>query len=183
MEGLSVCCIILALLGSLFHGSGAICLFKTNRNFEENIELFSLSASTILLFILSIIYVIIGDHYPAFFKINHTSHEVPEHISMVHDSVFQALLFPILGSMISLTLQRYFAVRLHLSYESSWIFLNRTRIIVSIWLLGFVNFLVLLTIELAKKIDSRSWNIAKTIMYTISLAAVNSIFFKVYVYI
>ena len=173
MEGLTVVCILLVLTVSSSHSIGALFLYKTNRNLPDNIELFSLSLSSIMFYVISIIHIILIDYDPLFFL----------KIGLILESLFHPIVLQTHMAMILLTVQRFFAVRLHLRYESSWIFLNRTRIILSFWLVGCIWFLTFLTCVLTQKFDFHAWNTFKMIYSAFFLFAVNVTFFAAYIYI
>ena len=181
MESLSIGCIFFAITVICFHSTGAICLLKTNRNFRDNIELFSLSLSSVFHYILSIFRFVLSSRYPTLSNMKHNLHHVP--IIIFHDTLFEALIIPILSSMIALTVQRFFAIRLHLRYESSWVYLYRTHIIIASWIFAFIVFVVTMTIGLTKQVDPQIWEIMDAILSGISLLAINVTFFTVYIYI
>ena len=182
MDGFSVSCIILGIIVIALHFIGATFLLKTNRNFTEHIELFSLSLSSVIIYILTIVRTIYGIHYPEYLKIDVDFKKLPKFAS-IHSSSQSSMVIPTFTSIISLTLQRYFAIRLHLRYEASWVFLNRTWIIVSSWFFGCMIFFATLIIEHVIGIDSKVWNIVIGIFLFLTLLATNVIFFAVYIYI
>ena len=182
MDGLSISCFVLGIAVISFHCTGATFLLKTNHNFTDNVELFSLSLSSIILSILFTIRTTYGIYHPKYLKIQPDFKELPKYAS-IHSSFQNSCMVPLFTAVISLTLQRFFAVKLHLRYEASWIFLNRARIIISSWVLGIIIFIVALIINYAIGIDYQVWNIAFSSLLLLGLVATNVIFFTVYSYI
>ena len=181
MESFSITCIVLGITAITLHGIGATFLLKTNTSFTEHIELFSLSLSSVILYILFIVGTIFGNYYPGYLKIQPDFKELPKAAS-IQTSLQNSSLIPVFTAAILLTLQRFFAVRLHLRYESSCIFLNRIRIIIASWLLGIIIFVVAITIIYTTGIDSSVWKF--TIIFPgTGLVATNIAFFSVYTYI
>ena len=184
MDGLSISCIMLGITVIALHCIGATFLFKTNRNFNENIELFTLSSSSVVLYILFIAGTIYGTFYPEYYFLRSQSEleKLPKAASILVSFIYISMI-PIYTAMISLTLQRFFAIWLHLRYETSWIFLNRTKIIIASLLLVILTLIAAISIIYTFGIDSLAWKIAIRFIPAIGMVATNLTFFSVYIYI
>ena len=182
MDGLSISCILLGITVIALHFSGATFLLKTNPNLGEHIEIYSLSLSSAIVYIMSIARIIFGTYYPEYLKIQFDLKQLPKYVG-IFSSLQSSSVIPIFTAVISLTLQRFFAIRLHLLYETSWIYLNRNRILITSWVFGFIIFLVTLIIEHLIGIESQIWHVVINIVLAITLVATNIIFFAVYIYI
>ena len=121
---LSITCVTLATTNIFLHCFGIWLLFKSKCKIKEHVEILSLSFNIICFCVFSIMNVILLIELPAF-------NPIP--LMFIH-----ANLVPFYAGMILLTLQRFFAIWLHLRYESSWVFLKRTHMVVVAWLVGAV---------------------------------------------
>ena len=92
-----------------------------------------------------------------------------------------ALLFPFYCSMIFLTLQRFFAIRLHLRYETSWIHLQRANITLASWFAGIVFLATTLSLVYTDASTVLTWSLVGFIIF--GLMATNIVFITVYVFI
>uniref|UniRef100_A0A7M5UW68 Seven transmembrane protein n=1 Tax=Clytia hemisphaerica TaxID=252671 RepID=A0A7M5UW68_9CNID len=118
----SVVCIVLAILTILLHCFGIWLLVKTKHKIKEHIEIISLSFNLICFGVSAIVHVTLLTELPNY-----------ESVAAI---CAHANLIPFYSGMILLTLQRFFAIWLHLRYESSWVFLKRTHRVVVSWLVG-----------------------------------------------
>ena len=183
MDCLSIPCIVSAVTAISFHCTGAICLLKINRNFAENIEIYSLSLSSVIFYGVSIAHIVISTRYPALLKVHFEIDDVPRQISSIQDGIFNGLMCPIFGSMIALTVQRFFAIRLHLRYESSWVYLHRTHLIIASWVFGILIFVLMLIVGLTQLVNIQAWKIADIVYKVNGVLTINATFFTVYIYI
>ena len=170
-DSLSISCIIFAILPIILHTLAIWFLLKTNHSssIEQNVELLSLSMSIVVFCSISIVRVSIDI-------------ESPGHTKLIYGfNVASAI--PFYSAMILLTLQRFFAIWLHLRYESSWVFLKRTHMVVAFLLGSVLYFLTVLIVYF--------FGIGKTMfLYYLPLAILafcpsgtNIVFISVYIYI
>ena len=163
-EWLSITCICLAFLVVLLHSLGIWFLIKTNLEITENIEIFSLSISLIVLSVFQTIRITIETEYPNYAKYFY--------------GIVASLVIPMYSAMILLTLQRFFAIWLHLRYESSWVFLKRTHMVVVSWIACVSIFAITLVLNLTQTFTLKAHGTAVT-----GVLSTNLVFASVYIYI
>ena len=167
---LSIICVTLAIINIILHCLGIWVMFKTTRKIKEHVEILSLSFNLICFGVFSIVHVTLLIELPAYGS-----------LAIIFIS---ANVVPFYAGMILLTLQRFFAIWLHLRYESSWVFLKRTHMMVASWLAG-AAFLVIEILLLTRKIESAGIWLYFLISITpmIGLILTNCVFFCTYTYI
>ena len=129
--GLSIFCIIFGFLVICIHMIGAWFLIKTNTTIEirENIELFSLSISSSLAYAYTIFRTASGmQKNSGGFEIRDLLKPLPGRFGHAPSCLIIGLIIPEFASMIALPLQRFFAIYYHLRYETSKVYVNRTRV-------------------------------------------------------
>lgn len=140
-----------------------------NNTIKNNIELISMSLSIILSSLASTASIV---------------SEIVASESRFALAASTALLIPFYCSMIFLTLQRFFAIRLHLRYESSWIFLQRVNITLTSWLAcvtTLVTTVPLLFVLTPQKTVLLTWSLIGIVV--LGLVTTNIVFVAVYAYI
>ena len=165
-DWLSVLCLLLAILTILLHSLGIWWLMKTKCKIREHIEIFSLSISLIVWSCFQTIRITIEIEYPYSTKYFY--------------GITASLVIPMYSAMILLTLQRFFAIWLHLRYESSWVFLKQTHMVVVSWIACVVFFIVILVGNITEIFSSKIWpafSAGSGVLFT------NFTFFGVYTYI
>eukprot|EP00111_Clytia_hemisphaerica_P019461 TCONS_00057414-protein len=165
-DWLCITCICLAFLVISLHSFGIYVLIKTNLNLAENIEIFSLSISLLSLSVYQTIRIVMEIEYPNYEKYFY--------------GITAAFFIPMYSSMILLTLQRFFAIWLHLRYESTWVFLKRTHMVAASWIAFVLFFIVSLALNLTETLTVKivsQWTATAGVLLT------NVVFVSIYIYI
>ena len=135
---------------------------------KNNVEILSMSTAIIATTTVSTVSV--------------TKHSESVLIAHITFPITVALLFPFYCSMIFLTLQRYFAISLHLRYEASWIHLQRANITFASWIVGLIFLATTLSfVYTGMFANVLSWSLVGVIIF--GLLATNTVFITVYIYI
>ena len=165
-------CIALCVSVVAIHSYGIFLFIKITRtNFDarnNNIEIISLSVSTIVLAVVYITHVFVTSFRPS--------------IEIYSTILIYAASLPFYGSLIMLTLQRFFALYFHLRYQSSMVYRKRRYLMLTF----YVAALVLGVIEGMIYLLGGNKEVVIYIEKSFSVAALfatNVIFIVVYVYI
>lgn len=172
--------IALNTLTTILHGIGAFFIINQQHStssstlpntqstrIKNNIELLSMSIAIIISTAVATINMIM--------QIEYTENSFTFPITV-------ALLLPFYCSMIFLTLQRFFAIRLHLRYETSWIHVQRVNITLSSWIVGMIFLATILSfVYTGTFANMLSWYLVGVII--LGLLATNFVFITVYIYI
>ena len=94
-----------------------------------------------------------------------------------------SLTIPLYSGMILATMQRFFAIWLHLRYETSTLYLHRTKYVVCTWVASLLFSAANVSVYLTQNLESEAWNMFLKIIPSIGLFGTNIIFFIVYTYI
>ena len=171
LEPLQCVSLVLSSLALVFNGAGLIFLFHKKSILAKNAEIFSISAATILYSTVMSVRLLCS---------RYLSDPVP--VDFILYNVFNTCMIPFYGNMIILTLQRYFAIRLHLRYQNSWVKLHHTQAIVFTWVFG-AFYLVLTIVWLLVIGPSPVWLYVIWVQGALGPVVTNLIFVIVYVYI
>ena len=160
---ITLCCLVI-----LLHTFGMLIISKTltREQLSENIELISVSFSTIMIAITYLIYI----------SVNSVKPNIRQFLAAPVYTVF----IPFYGSLIILTLQRFSAIYHHLHFNSCFIYRRRFQLLIALYIFAgvFLGMNMILHI-FATKI---AFYIEKTVT-TIGILATNIISMFVYTYI
>ena len=136
---------------------------------KENVEVISLSFSFIVLSLFSIPRIVSAIEYPKY--------------SRVFFGFNSSLFIPMYSAMILLTLQRFFAIWLHLRYESSWVCHKRTHMVVVSWVISGIFLVTTVTGYWLKLMSFEVWVYLTISISGFGLFLTNASFLVVYSYI
>ena len=133
-------CMALCIAAILSHGIGLTLFLKANtrRRVHENIEIVSISLSTILICLIYIVRLL-----------------MPALMGHLFYMAVGWSCIPFYCAMILLTLQRFFAIYLHLRYRASRVYTKRKHAVAVTWLIGILVFAVCTSLDLTLGIDFR----------------------------
>ena len=168
-DWLSIVCIVLASITTMLHSLGIRCLLKTRGSWtiRRNSELLSVSFSFICVSLFSTIRISLQIEAP----------------SKIPFGLVVGFLIPLYSGMILLTLQRFFAIWLHLRYESSWIYCKRLHLVACSWLIGVTYIVITLTLYFMGLTNSPMWLLIVKFIPISGIFTTNVTFFSVYTYI
>lgn len=171
---LDTTCIILCISVIIIHTYGIYLFFKTtrrNQNFDarnNNFEIISLSFSTIVMAVAYINHVIIASLKPAL---------------LVYSVIpIYMMSLPFYGSLIMLTLQRFFAIYFHLRYQSTFVYHKRKHMVIAFYACAGGFGIIDVGLYIAGEGKGVAIYLEKTVVMA-ALFATNVIFIVVYIYI
>ena len=170
LEAVDVISLVLSLCTACIHGTGLLLLFRRKSIVSKHAEIFSIALSTVLSTLIMHVRILTARYLNDQF------------IDWFLYALFNSFTIPFYGSMIILTLQRYFAIRLHLRFQDSWANLKRIPAVIFTWLITFV-FLITTIVWLILSGPNPIWQHVIWVQGSIGPVLTNFIFIGVYIYI
>ena len=171
--------ITLNMLTTILHSVGALVIIRRQSSTLTSGSTSSQSQSTRIknnVELLSMSIAIIASTTVSTFSITMQAESIGNRFAF---PMTASLLLPFYCSMIFLTLQRFFAISLHLRYESSWIHLQRVNITLASWIVG----LIFMATTLSFVYNGTLLNCPIVGVIIFGLLATNAVFITVYIYI
>lgn len=170
LETFDVISLVLSFCTIFVHGIGLLLVFRKKSIILKHAEIFSISCSTVLLNLIMTVRLLVVCYFN------------DRLIDRYLYNLGNAITVPFYGNVIILTLQRFFAIRLHLMFEDSWIKLKRISAVISTWLIAFI-FLATTFVWLIITGPNPVWQYVIWIQGSIGPILVNIISISVYIYI